>query len=243
MGRGYAGADVIAELDIDYLYQGHDYDTFGDITNLMSMNLYFAQDTDTYATDIEFIMKQAEEYARSFLEQNGNVNTHRLYDSIKARRVSSDQWSLVAPARDDRGHLYAGHIEYGFTDKQGKPHGPWPFLRPALRLAAADSRGELADALANNVLYGNHQLKQIMKPYTPDRLAFGRSGAKYSDSKGYKAYGRVTHGYRRYDENGKAIEWGKARNGFNDYSGKFEPGTSSNEWSTSTDDYWAFGEL
>lgn len=238
MGRGYAGADVVAELDIDYNYQGHDFDSFDDITNLMQINLMFAKDTSNYKTDIAHIMKQAEEYAKSFVKQNLTWDTGNLHNSIVAED-HGDVWTLHAPARDERGHLYAGHIEYGFTDKAGQAHGPWPFLRPAVRLAAMDSRGELASSIAQKALYGD-----TINGLTPWKIAFGRSGTRFREGKSQGAFKNMSKNYQRQDEKtGKMINWGKARNGFNDYGGRFDRGTSSNRWSTGTSEFWDWGEI
>ena len=244
MGRGYAGANVIADLDIHYDYQGHEYDEFGDFTNLLQMSLSFAQNTDNYATNIAHIMEQAEEYARTFLEENGNFRTGNLYGSIRARRVNESQWTLEAPARDDRndgtGHLYAGHIEYGFTDKLGQSHGPWPFLRPAVKLAAMDSRGELANAMANNLLFGTN----LNGGYPEGKVAFGRSNESFSYMKGSRAFYNMKGAYQRFDTTkGKTVDWGRAKNGFNDYGKRYPTGTSSNRWTTGTDRHWDSGEL
>ena len=238
MGRGYVGANVIAELDIDYQYLGHDYDDPNDFTNLLEVNLLFAKDTSNYSTNIAHIMKQAEEYAKSFVKQNLTWDTGRLHDSIIAED-RGNMWTLHAPARDEHDHLYAGHIEYGFTDKAGQAHGPWPFLRPAVRLAAMDSRGELADALAYNMLYGS-----VINGSTPWKIGFGRSGASFSKEKGVQSFKNMSKAHQRYDaKNNKTIEWGKAKNGFNDYGGRFDKGTSSNRWSTGTSEFWDWGEL
>lgn len=239
MSRGYSGANVIAELEIEYNYMGHDFDEYNDITNLMEMNLYFAKDTDNYSTNIEHIMNQAVEYAKNFVKQNLTWDTGRLYHSIEARRISSDHWQLIAPARDEREHLYAGHIEYGFTDKAGQAHGPWPFLRPAMRLAAMDSRGELEQALAQNILYG-----PSFNGISPWNIAFGRSNNIFSVSKSQSAHRQLFNNYRRYDDKkNKWVNWGYAKNGFNDYSGRLDPGTSRNQWSTSSADDWDWGAL
>lgn len=239
MGVGYSGADLMADLDIEYNYQGHTFDNANDLTNLLSLNLEFARDLDNYSTNVEHIMRQAEQYAKSFVRQNQTYNTGQLHDSIQAERHSSSSWTLRAPARDSRNHLYAGHIEYGFTDKAGQSHGPWPFLRPAIRLAAMDSRGELADAMAYNMLYG-----RALNGYMPQwKVAFGRSGNVFTNQKGAKTYNQMSKNYQERDNNGKVRQWGAARNGFNDYSGHYPKGTSSNQWTTGTNDNWDWGAL
>lgn len=236
----YSGANLVAELDVNYEYLGYERENFDDLRNHLQLSLEFLRDTDSYATDVAGIMEQAEMYAKSFLSQHGKYRTGKLYDSIISERVSSNQWVLHAPARDNEGRFYAGHIEYGFTDKSGKSHGPWPFLRPAVRLAAMDSRGELADALARKALYGD----VLTGGYSQWNVAFGRSGQSFSNYKGSKAFNNMNRAYQRQDSRtGKTIKWGRAKNGFNDYGGRYPKGTSSNRWSTGTHQYWDWGEL
>lgn len=241
-GRGYAGANLMADFEIDYEYAGHEFDSFDDFTNLLSANLYFAQDTRNVATDVEHIMKQAVEYARSFLRNNGNVQTGRLLDSITAEPVGSggDHWRLVAPARDARGHLYAGHIEYGFTDKMGQARGPWPFLRPAMRIAAHESTGDLAEKMKLLVLYGADDRLNIFK-YGSGRLALGRTGASHSNYKANQIYHKMSNAYRGNDSNPNK-SWGRAYNGYNgrDLSGN----SVRNDYSISSWSYdWEAGHL
>ena len=234
MGRGYAGADVIATLEMDYEYLGHEYhDTKGaleEVRNILEMNLLLARDIDSYVTDIEHIGQQAVEYARSFIRQNMTWDTGRLHDSVEFVRVANNQMQLRAPARDEDNHPYAGHIEYGFTDRAGQGRGPWPFLRPAMRLAAADSRGMLADEMARLSLYG------MMRD--GGQISLGRSGNSFSRGKGQRAFYKMSNVYRRTDKEGKTFEWGKAYNGFN-------KDTSRNEYSISEayNYAWDWGEL
>ena len=236
----YSGANLLAELDVEYEYLGYEHKDFEDLRNHLQLSLTFLQDTDTYATNVEGIMKQAEMYARSFLSQHGKYRTGNLYNSIISERTSSNQWVLHAPARDGKGRYYAGHIEYGFTDKSGRAHGPWPFLRPAVRLAAMDSRGELADALARGVLYGD----ALTGGYPQWKVAFGRSGQSFSSSKGNRAFNNMSKAYQRNDaKTGKTIKWGAAKNGFNDYRGLYPKGTTSNQLTTGTNEFWDWGEL
>jgi len=237
---GYSGANLVAELEVEYEYLGYHKDSFDDIANDLQLNLAFLQDTDSYATNVQHIMKEAEKYAKSFLRQHGKYYTGNLHDSIIAERVSASQWTLHAPAKDKYGRYYAGHIEYGYTDKLGKPHGPWPFLRPALRLAAMDSRGELADAVARKALYGD----TLTGGYSQWQVAFGRSGQGYSSFKSSGAFQNMSKAYRGYDsKTGKSVNWGRAKNGFNDYRGQYPKGTTSNQWTTGTHEFWDWGEL
>lgn len=233
----YVGADLVADITIDYEYMGHDFDDFEGVENLLSLNLDFARDTSNYATNVEMIGQQAVKYAQSFLRQNGNYRTGALHDSIRFEQDASDgsRWTLSAPARDKRGHPYAGHIEYGFTDRSGQGRGPWPFLRPAMRMAAADSRGELADMLAWAALYGQGQSDR-WHPHalSSTTLALGRSGNMATNSRAASAVGRTRNAF---GSNSKSTSWKTAYNGFNKDS-------SRNEWSITNDNAeWFFGEV
>ena len=234
---GYSGANLIARVSMDYEYIGHDFDKYEDIENLMSINLDFARDTSTYATNVEMIGRQAVKYAQVLLKQNGNYKTGKLHDSIRFEQDSSDgsRWTLSAPARDKRGHPYAGHIEYGFTDPSGRARGPWPFLRPAMRIAAADSRGELADLMAWAVLYGQGDISRRGRHSMNSRtLALGRSGNKATGYKAITAASRIREGFGSTD---KSTSWKTAYNGFNKE-------TSRNAWSIDDNSSkWFYSEV
>lgn len=100
-----------------------------------------AQDLNTYKTDFEIIRQQLEETAKSFIESNGTIKTGKMYNSTKAT-INGNTISLGVP-----GVPYAGHIEWGFTAKDGMPHGPWPFIRPAMHLVSANSTNQLGEAV------------------------------------------------------------------------------------------------
>ena len=53
----------------------------------------------------------------------------------------------------------------------------------------------------------------------------------------------MSKNYQGKDSNGKTRQWATARNGFNDYSGYYPKGTSSNQWTTGTNDNWDWGAL
>lgn len=164
----YSGANALLEVDVQYEYHGHQANSFEEVVNLMNISLVHnnGRDLIDMATDFELIAKNMEELAKSFILQNGTYKTLNLYKSVKAT-VNGHTVNLNAPARDSRGHPYAGHIEYGFTDKLGIPHGPWPFLRPAVRLAAADSRNQIGQSVAAFL---------ADEIDSKGRIAFGRSG-------------------------------------------------------------------
>lgn len=168
MGRGYAGSDVFLDIEVDYEYKGHQLNSFEEVVNLMNISLVHAGGDDLVSkvTDFELIARNMEELAKSFIIQNKTYRTGNLYNSVRAT-VMGNTVNLNAPAVDKNNHPYAGHIEYGFTGRDGIPRGPWPFLRPAVRLAAADSRNEIGDSLAR-FLADEVDMK--------GRIAFGRSG-------------------------------------------------------------------
>lgn len=164
----YSGGDALLSVDVQYEYQGHQLNSFDEVVNLMNISLvHNKKDLVDMVTDFDQIGQNMRELARSFLVQNGKYKTGNLYKSVNYR-IIGHTLNLNAPARDKRGHPYAGHIEYGFTGRDGSAHGPWPFLRPAVRLAAADSRDQLGNALAS--FLANQQLM------TNGKMRFGRSG-------------------------------------------------------------------
>lgn len=173
MARGYSGRDVLLDLELSYEYMGHSTNEWNDIANLMEFNLVHAtQDLSYLKTDFELIKENMVKLAKEFLTQNGNIRTGKLYDSVHAD-IKGNTISLSAPARDSKtGHLYAGHIEFGFTDRSGQGHGPWPFLRPAVHLAAQESTNMIGDSFARSLLYWDN-FDAMSRP--TGRLAFGRS--------------------------------------------------------------------
>ena len=175
MARGYSGANAILDLNIDYEYRGHQKESWQEVVNDIELSLTHARrNLSDMKTDFELIKENMEMLAKEFLVQNGNVRNKILLNSIEAK-IIGNQIKLIAPARDPKTkHPYAGHIEYGFTDRGGSPRGPWPFLRPAVRLAAKASTGLLADgfiqSFTNDFRYGSN------------RLEFGRSNMRIDKS-------------------------------------------------------------
>lgn len=165
MGRGYSGSNLQVEMKTTYEYAGSEFYNEDDFLDYLSYNFRMATDTKTYKYYVENIAKMAVDIAKDFVLSNGTYRTGELYRSIKYNMTSSG-FTLSANARDSRGRPYAGHIEYGFVDRGGMPQGPWPFIRPAVRIAAEASTGTLADAMASNILYGDG--------HDYGRLSFGR---------------------------------------------------------------------
>jgi len=169
MSRGYVGSNASAFVETTYEYAGSELYNAEEFVDFLSYNLQMATDTKTYQKYMPNIGKLAVQFARDFVVQNGTYKTGRLYDSINWAPTSTGI-TLFANARDEYGSAYAGHIEYGFVGRDGLPHGPWPFLRPAMRLAAEASQGILAQAAAKNILYGNRYGSE---------LSFGRAGVRH----------------------------------------------------------------
>lgn len=181
MGQGYSGSNVLLDLELSYEYMGHSTNEWNDITNLMEFSLRHATTDLSYLkTDFDLIKENMVKLAREFLAQNGNIRTGALYNSINAD-IKGNSISLSAPARDPRdGHPYAGHIEFGFTDRSGQAHGPWPFLRPAVHLAAQESTGMLGDSFAYGLLHWEnfHAMSHPSAKGKAGRLAFGRTNKR-----------------------------------------------------------------
>ena len=154
------GSAIRIDFENTYEYQGHSFDNIESMVGLLNFNFHTAQDIQSYTKkDVEATLKYAVEIAKEILDTNHPVNPYTHYkktgslrDSVKYRTTTSHGGtggSIYADAKDSRGHKYGGHIEYGFTDRAGIPHGPWPFLRPAMRLALSATRYDFADTMAD----------------------------------------------------------------------------------------------
>lgn len=237
-------ARVSATVENTYEYAGHSYDSMDAISNLLNFNLKTTRDVTTYTMDVELIMKEAQSLAKRFVKTNHPVPysphqpTDKLYGSIRYDLQTSSGGTgarLFADAVDEYGHKYAGHIEYGFTDKLGIPHGPWPFLRPALRMATEASRGRLVQHMAGVALYGDGALKFEDIAHN-GKLFFG--GRKVEDQI-RNAGGRaslVSEMRKGYGSTPGSKKWEGARNGIG-YVSKVKSGY------TVTDDQYKWGEL
>lgn len=128
--------------------------------NDLMFRLEAAQNLDSYKTDFEAIREELEYTAKSFVEENGTVKTGKLLNSIRAE-ITGNTIKLGVP-----GVHYAGHIEWGFTSRDGMPHGPWPFIRPAMHLVSGLSTNRLGETMSQIISTG--------KVGSSGRIQFGR---------------------------------------------------------------------
>lgn len=147
------GRNIAVDIITKYEYAGSEYYNPEDFLSHLAYNLNMAQDIDVYKTDVRAIADEIVSIAQDFIIENGTYQDGELWRNVKWTQISNGI-QLYDDARDKYGRPYAGHIEYGFTDKAGMPHGPWPFLRPAMRIGAEMSTGMIADHMASNILYG-----------------------------------------------------------------------------------------
>lgn len=241
--RRYTGSAIRIDFENTYEYHGHMYDGAEDFLGTLNYDLNMARDIHLYKKDVEKTLEFAVELAKEFVDNSHPVNpytayeaTHKLSDSIKYDTSTSSGGTggrLYADAQDKKGHRYAGHIEYGFTDRAGIPRGPWPFLRPAMRLALSATRADFADTMSN-VISGNfnqgymtigskNARSQVNALFGNTRNAtdmIRRSFQDYSDTQNKGSYGR----------------WAIAENGIG-----FKSGIS---WGfTADDESWSEGRL
>lgn len=238
MGRGYSGRDVLLDLELEYEYMGHSTNEWNDISNLMELNLTHAtKDLSYLATDFDIIKNNMVKLAREFLAQNGNIRTGELWKSVKAE-IKGNQISLSAPVRDPKdGHPYAGHIEFGFTDRAGGSHGPWPFLRPAVHLAAQESTGMLGDSFAQGLLHGGN-FNAMSSP--TGRMAFGRTDRVVTPNRARN----LAQGTREHYKAGKQVSYSKrnTKQWNNAKHGIWARSKDSN-FRTNEDNDWRWGSL
>lgn len=123
--------------------------------------------------DLDAIGESGVEMARSLLKSNGNHHpgkrkgrgSNSYYGTGALSRsltysVKGRQLKLSAPAVDKYGHSYAGYVEYGSKTRDGKPQGPWPFLRPALQFMVDRTKMNLGDAIINLMRQNNVPLME-----------------------------------------------------------------------------------
>lgn len=214
-GRGYSGRNVLLELDVQYEYQNVVRNERGvQIGGGLFQELELAlthingKDLSKFVTDFDEIAEDMEDLAHAFLDKNiyeipqnpkAPPRTYRLYDSVIALPVG-DSIILEAPARDNVGRAYAGHIEYGFTLRDGRPRGPWPFLRPAARLAAARSTGPIGENLREylrNVLAIGDILEFGRNTDKDESAGFIASTVRRRLGGGDKGWSKANHGIRK----------------------------------------------
>lgn len=152
-----------------------------------------ARDLSTYKTDFEIIRRQLEETAKSFIESNGTIKTGNMYNHTEAT-INGNTITLGVP-----GVPYAGHIEWGFTAKDGMPHGPWPFIRPAMHLVSSNSTNQLGQAFIQ-AISGRDEI-QFGRNYTnPTHSDVNRFQGKFQSQKGLQngnnAWVKASNGIR-----------------------------------------------
>lgn len=148
-----AGRNVEMTISTDHTYVPYasiNYIT-GELeayTQDLEFRLQALQDLSNYVTDFKEIAKKLEQTAKEFVYDNGTVKTGNLVNSIRAE-ISGNTINLGVP-----GVPYAGHIEWGFTGRDGMPHGPWPYIRPAMQLVSANSTNRLGQRMESLIANG-----------------------------------------------------------------------------------------
>jgi len=223
----HTGSAIRVDFENTYEYHGHEYDNAEDFLGTLNYNLNMVRDIKAYTKkDVEGTLKYAVELAKEFVDSTHPVNpythykkTGNLRDSIKydtqtARGGSGGR--LYADAQDSKGHRYAGHIEYGFTDRAGIPHGPWPFLRPAMRLALGATRANFAQSMTD-VMFG-----EINKGYMTIGSKDARSQISQVLGGNRGAVDRMRSEFQSFEERYQGRgegRWGSAENGIGFKSG------------------------
>ena len=227
---------------------GHSYDyTDEDIgrgidefSNVLGYNLEMTKNVWEYDRDIEYCLQDAVAIAREFVDAmhptatSTHEPTHKLAESINysITPTAGSGYAggrLYANAVDNRGHPYAGHIEYGFTDRIGIPHGPWPFLRPAMRLAAAASQKNFGDTLSQIITQGFSDTNVIRfgSHDAYNNIANARAVPKVA-----RTYGKTAGGTGKWSSM-YGSRWSNAKNGIG-----FKSGVRDSNYSDRTDYEW-----
>lgn len=222
------GRNIAVDIETVYEYAGSQYYDPEEFLSHLEYNLNTAQHIDNYKTDVEKIAKEIVSIAQDFIIENGTYQEGELWKHVKWGKTASGI-RLYDDVRDKYGRPYAGHIEYGFTDKAGVPHGPWPFLRPAMRIGAEMSTGIIGDHMASNILYGignndriyfgRHTLNDVAK------LAGGRSAIRDQVRSSYDSRNKVNIWNRHAKSNiglKNQYRWRDASHGIN-HMGKISP--------------------
>ena len=215
------GRNIGIEIENTYDYLGQTFYNAEDFTDFLNYNLKMASNIENYKTDIESIANEIVAIARNFVISNGTYKTGRLHDSIhwepQARGIR-----LTADAKDGESH-YAGHIEYGFVGRDGLPKGPWPFLRPAMRIGAEASTGQLADHMASNILYGigNSSFLSFGRHNVASVLS-AAGGRNHVLDQVRSSYGGSRSQFDRLIRSANTTRWKQAGHGIN-YTNKIKP--------------------
>lgn len=241
--HSYSGSAINVTIENTYTYQNKEYDDFSEISDVLGFNLLTAKDLTLYVKkDVKGTLDYAVELAKGFVDTQHPAGisgkyqtTHNLSQSIRAEMETStgaNGGRLVADAKDPRGRPYAGHMEYGYTDRGGNPRGPWPFLRPAMRLALSATRANFADTIAREILnLGDANLTIGSRDAASNlRSAFGSQ---------MNAINTVRQGYQSFETKHYGTGQGRWDNAYNGIGF-----ASGNSWgSTASGWNWDTGEL
>ena len=216
----HTGSAIRVDFENTYEYRGHQFDKFDDLIDMLNFDLHTAEDIRNYDKDVEATLKYAVEIAKEFVNSTHPSNpggkyqtTRRLAESIKCDKQTSNGGTggrLFADAVDERGHKYAGHIEYGYTDRGGNPRGPWPFLRPAMRLAVSATKYNFQQTMAN----------LICGEFNQGQMSIGSKNARQSVANLYGSTKEATKTIRENFTTEKGSRWNLAENGIGFKSGK-----------------------
>lgn len=222
------GRNIAVDIETVYEYAGSEFYNSADFLDHLAYNLNMARSIDNYKTDVRAIANEIVSIAQDFIVENGTYEDGELWRNVKWRETSSGI-QLYDDARDDYGRPYAGHIEYGFTDKAGMPHGPWPFLRPAMRIGAEMSTGVIGDHMASDILYGIGNRSRIYfgrrNLNDSARLAGGRDAIRHNVRASYGSRNKVNiwHGQAKQNMGlQNKYRWRDASHGIN-HMGKISP--------------------
>ena len=222
------GRNIAVDIETVYEYAGSQFFDPDEFCDYLAYNLNTAQHIDNYKTDVRQIADEIVAIAQDFILENGTYQDGELWRNVKWRATEAGI-QLYDDARDAYGRPYSGHIEYGFTDKAGMPHGPWPFLRPAMRIGAEMSTGIIGDHMASDILYGigNNNRIYFGRRVLDDsaRMAGGRNSIRDTVRNSYGARNKVNiwqgHSKQNFGLQNK-YRWREASHGIN-HMGKISP--------------------
>lgn len=214
--------NILLDIEMEYEYQntkevfdvmsGESTTIPGFATDLL-FNLNALQDMDNYKQDMEEVANLLRELALGYIQQNGTIrepspSITNLRDGLFSY-VENETIQFGDNATDERGRKYAGHIEWGFTDRAGVGRGPWPFMRPALEMGSEITRGILAERMAEIAVYGpdTHANRHY-----DGRLRIGHRDVRNQD----RSFNRWASRERgsAYGQSDKSRAWSYASNGW-----------------------------
>ena len=222
------GRNIAVDIETVYEYAGSQFFDPDVFLDHLAYNLNMAKDIDLYKTDVRAIADEIVSIAQDFIIENGTYEDGELWRNVRWTKTPNGI-QLYDDARDKYGRAYAGHIEYGFTDRAGMPHGPWPFLRPAMRIGAEMSTGIIGDHMASNILYGignNNRIYFGRRNLDESaRMAGGRDAIRHQVRASYDSRNKVNiwHGQAKSNMGlQNKYRWRDASHGIN-HMGKISP--------------------